>query len=150
MRIMASGRGIWDKVLSAILVLAILGALGALGYSVTNPKVVERFTEFYILGTGSEAKNYSQELVVGQEAKQLVGIINYEQETTTYRLEVTIDGVKKNEVGPITLEHDEKWEKAVSFTPGRIGTNQKVEFLLYRQGQNDVYQSLHLWVNVTE
>ena len=25
------------------------------------------------------------------------------------------------------------------FTPDRVGDNQKVEFLLYRQGQNEVY-----------
>jgi len=46
------------------------------------------------------------------------------------------------------LEHDEEWEKIIGFTPGKAGDNQKVEFLLYNQGPNEVYQSLHLWVNV--
>ena len=150
MRTLTLGRGTWDRVLSIILVLAILGALGALGYSVANPAVAERFTEFYILGASGEAGDYPEELMVGKEAKQLVGIINQEQETVTYRLEVTIDGVKSNEVEPITLEHNEKWEKTVSFTPNQTGTNQKVEFSLYKQGQNKVYESLHLWVNVAE
>ena len=147
---LALGKGTWDRVLSVVLVLAILGALGALGYSVANPAVAERFTEFYILGAGGEAKNYTAELVVGKEARQLVGIINQEQETVTYRLEVITDGVKNNEVEPITLEHNEKWENTVSFTPTHTGTNQKVEFSLYKQGQNQVYESLHLWVNVSE
>ena len=150
MRTLSLGRGIWDRVLTVVLALAILGALGTLSYSLANPAIVERFTEFYILGPSSEAKNYPEELVAGREAKQLVGIINREQETATYRVEVIIDGVKSNETGPITLEHNEKWEKTVSFTPHRTGNNQKIEFLLYKQGQNNIYESLHLWVNVTE
>ena len=150
MRTLALGRGIWDRVLTVVLALAILGALGALGYTIANPATVERFTEFYILGASGEAGDYTVELVVDKTAKQLVGIINREQETVTYRLEVTIDGVKSNEVEPITLQHNEKWEKTVSFTPDHTGTNQKVEFSLYKQGQNQVYESLHLWVNVVE
>jgi len=150
MRTLSLGRGIWDRVLTVVLALAILGALGTLSYSLANPAIVERFTEFYILGASGEAKNYPAELVAGREAKQLVGIINREQETATYRVEVIIDGVKSNETGPITLEHNEKWEKTVSFTPNRTGNNQKIEFLLYKQGQNNIYESLHLWVNVTE
>ena len=150
MRTLTLGRGTWNKVLSIFLALAILGALGALGYTIANPATVERFTEFYILGASGEAKDYTVELVVDKEARQLVGIINREQETVTYQLEVITDGVKSNEVEPITLEHNEKWENTVSFTPNHTGTNQKVEFLLYKQGQNEVYESLHLWVNVSE
>ena len=59
-----------------------------------------------------------------------------------------IDGVKNNEVGPVTLDHDGEWEEMVGFTPERAGDTQKVEFLLYKQGQNEVYQRLHLWVDV--
>ena len=40
------GGGVWDKVLSTILVVAILGALGTLGYVVATPKVGEKFTQF--------------------------------------------------------------------------------------------------------
>ena len=56
--------------------------------------------------------------------------------------------VINNEVGPVTLEHDEKWEEIVDFTPDRVGDKQKVEFLLYRQGQSEAYRRLHLWVDV--
>ena len=61
-----------------------------------------------------------------------MGIVNREQETMTYRVEVAIDGVKNNELGPMTLDHDGKWEEIVSFTPVWAGDNQKVEFLLYQ------------------
>ncbi len=141
------GRGVRDRVLSIILALAILGALGTLGYVIVNPGG-ESFTEFYILGLSGEAIGYPGELVVGEEGKVMVGIINREHEPVTYRVEVMIDGVKNNEVGPVTLEHDGEWEGIVGFTPDRAGDKQKVEFLLYRQGQSEVYQRLHLWLDV--
>jgi len=63
-----------------------------------------------------------------------VGIINREQETVTYWVEVVIGGTKSNGVGMVTLGDGEKWEGVVGFAPDRVGDNQKVEFLLYRQG----------------
>ncbi len=138
----------WDRALSVVLALFILGALGMLGYAIANPKVGERFTEFYIEGLEGKAADYPKELVMGEEGKVIVGIINREHETVTYRVEVTIDGDKSNEVGPVALDHDEKWEEIVGFTPNKAGDNQKVEFLLYGHGQNEVYQRLHLWVDV--
>ncbi len=148
MRLPGWGGGSWDKVLSIILTLTILGALGTLGYAIASPKVGERFTEFYIEGLGGKVADYPEELVVGGEGKVIVGIINREHETVTYRVEVAIDGVKNNEAGPVALDHDGEWEEIVGFTLGRAGDSQKVEFLLYKQGQNEIYQRLHLWVNV--
>lgn len=137
-------------ILSVILGLAILGAVGMLCYVIATPGSTERFTEFYILGPGAKAADYLKQLEVGQEDSVIVGIVNREQETVSYLVEVTIDEVTNNELGPVTLEYDEKWEGMLSFTPNRVGNNQKVEFLLYRQGQNEAYQELHLWVNVIE
>ncbi len=148
MRLPGWGRGGWDRALSIILTLTILGALGTLGYAIASPKVGERFTEFYIEGLEGKATDYPSELALGEEGKVIVGIINREHETVTYRVEVAIGGVKNNEVGPVALDHDGEWEEIVSFTPGRAGDNQKVEFLLYKQGQNEVYRRLHLWVDV--
>jgi len=63
---------------------------------------------------------------------------------------VRIDGVKHKELGALVLEHDERWEEIVSFTPDRAGDNQKVEFLLYKNGENEPYLKLHLWLKVKE
>ncbi|MFC2017002.1 DUF1616 domain-containing protein [Chloroflexota bacterium] len=148
-RVLGLGSG-WDRVLSITLALTFLGASGTLGYALASPKVGERFTEFYILGLIGKAIDYPKELVLGEEERVRVGIINREHESMTYRVEVVIDGVKNSEVGPVTLEHDGKWEGEIGFVLDVAGENQKVEFLLYRQGQNEVYQRLHLWVDVIE
>jgi uncharacterized membrane protein len=127
-----------DKALSVTLVLAIAATIGTLGYVIATPRVGERFTEFYILGLEGRAEDYPRELGVGEEGRVIVGIINREHETVSYRVEVRIEGVIRNEVGPIELAHDEKWE------------GQRVEFLLYRNGEVEPYWELHLWLNVTE
>ena len=151
LRLPGWGGGAWDKVLSVVLVVAILGALGTLGYVIAKPKVGERFTELYILGVGGKAEDYPQELTIGEEGKVIVGIINRERERVSYHVEVMIDNVKNNEVGPIELEHDEKWEGIVVFTPSEPGEDQKVEFLLYKNGGAEPsVESLHLWIDVME
>lgn len=78
----------------------------------------------------------------------MVGIINREQETISYQLEVRINGVVTNEVGPVTVADGAKWQEIVGFTPDRVGDKQKVEFLLYKPGQSGVYQRLRLWLDV--
>ncbi len=144
------GGGAWNRALSTILVIAILGVLGMLGYVIATPRFGERFTEFYILGLSGKATDYPKELVVGEEGRVIVGIINHEREPVTYRIEIKIDGAKNSEGGPVTLEDGKKQEEIIGFTPDRVRDKQKVEFLLYRQGQNEVYQKLHLWVDVIE
>ena len=142
-----------------------------MGYVIAAPDVEEGDTDFYILGLGGKAENYPQEVLVGretilwkldeegrwrrfylggEEVRVIAGVVNREHETASYRIEVIMNGVRNNEVGPLVLENGEKWEEVVSFTPDRLGDNQKVEFFLYQNGQSEVYHSLHLWVNVKE
>lgn len=145
------GVGVWDRTLSIVLLVVILGALGTLGYVIVKPKAGEGFTGFYILGQEGKAIGYPEELTLGEETTVMVGVVNEERETTTYRIEVTIDGIKNNEVEAITLEHEEKWEQEVSFVPRLTGDNQEVEFLLYKDGQAEpCFEPLYLRINVRQ
>ncbi len=147
--VLPSGPVSSSRVLSIILVVVILGTLGTLSYVIATPKIGEKYTEFYILGEEGKAANYPKNLSLGEEGKVVAGIINREQQTMSYRLEVRIDNLKKAEVGPLTLEPDGKWEAPLSFKPDKAGDNQKVEFLLFKAGESDPYMKpLYLWVNV--
>ncbi len=138
----------WDKALSLVLVVAILAAISVLGYVLATPKVGEKFTEFYILGPEGEAADYPTTLSVGEQAVVMLGIVNREQGIVDYRVEIVIDGTAFNEIGIITLENEGKWEELVTFSANHSGNDQKVEFLLYRDGQSEVYRSIHLWIDV--
>jgi len=152
------GQSMPDKVLSVVLAVAIVGAIGTLGYVVATPKVGEKFTEFYVLGTEGEAANYTTELKVGEEGRVILGIVNHEQEEASYAVEVWIDGEKaklrfegedKDEIS-VELENEGKWEKEVGFVPQKAGEEQKVEFVLYKDGEPYFEEPLYLWVDVEE
>jgi len=139
-----------DKGLSIGLAVAIVAALGCLGYVIANPKQGEKFTEFYILGPEGKAENYPQQVMVGEEAKVILGIVNHEHQPLSYRVEIKINGVKNKEIGTGILAHEEKWEQVVGFTPEEVGVKQKVEFWLYKDDalQPHLEQPLHLYINV--
>ena len=140
-----------DRILSAILITVILGVTATLGYAIATPKASEKFTEFYILGLEGKSIDYPTKLKVGEEGKVIVGIINREHERVSYQVEVKINGKRNNQVEPPELGHNEEWEEIVSFTPDKAADNQKVEFLLYKNGESQPYlKPLHLWIGVNE
>ncbi len=144
------GQGKLDRLLNILLVVAIVASLSTLGYVIANPKVGERFTEFYILGAQGKADDYPKEIILGQSAWVTVGITNREQEMATYEVEVFIEEELLISVGPVTLENDENYQTPVYFTPKSTGTDQKIEFILYKAGSGETYLSLHLWVDIIE
>ena len=152
------GQSRWDKVLSVVLVAAIIGAIGTLVYVIATPKVGERFTEFYILGREGQAEHYPEALSVGEEGVVLLGIVNHEGEQTNYRVRLEMDGEEAGLVVGgeakdmllVTLAHEEKWEGEVGFIPQKAGDEQKVEFLLYREGEAEPCLDLHIWLNVEQ
>lgn len=143
----AAARGVY-KGLSIALIVAILASLGVLGYVITVQEVGERFTQFYILGPEGKPEGYPEELAVGEEAAVMVGIVNHEQENMSYRIRVTVDGATSKETGALPLAHEERWQGELSFTPTRAGEDQKVEFLLYKHGDDEPCLKVHLWIDV--
>jgi len=135
-----------DRALSIVLIISIVVALGALVYVIQAPKKGETFTEFYILGPGGMADSYPKEFVLGESKLVIVGIVNHEYETATYIIEMVLEG------GTIwsktyTLGDGDKIEEEIQITPLKIGEDMKLEFLLFKGGEQ--YRDLHLWITVT-
>jgi len=144
------GRTRLDRSLSVVLALSIIAAIGTLVYVVATPKVGEKFTEFYILGSGGMAQDYPNELTVGEDVELIIGIINHESVNTSYQVRIEIDGEQVEETKPVTLTNEQIWEESVTFTLTKTGDEQKVEFLLYRNNESESYLSTHLWINGVE
>jgi uncharacterized membrane protein len=143
-----SSQSRWGKILTIVLGVMVIGAIGTLWYVVSLPRIPEKFTEFYVLNSEGKAENYPRTIILGQSGEVILGIINHEHETTEYRIEISIDGVNKGEIGDISLNAEEKWEQAVTFTPDQKSANQKIEFQLYKGAALDSYETLHLWIDV--
>lgn len=132
--------GVIDKVLSVVLIFAIVGAVAALGYVIATPKVGEKFTELSILGTAGKAEGYPKEIEVGEEARVILGITNREHDEVTYHVEARWAGVpvplsyegQEHDQIELSLVHDEKWEKEVAYRPQEPSDeSQKLQFLLW-------------------
>jgi uncharacterized membrane protein len=82
------GRGRSEKVIAAIVAIAVLSSVLALAYAVAVPRQAEPFTDFYVLGAGGSAADYPHNITVNESASVLVGIANHEHHTVNYTLEV--------------------------------------------------------------
>jgi uncharacterized membrane protein len=143
------GQTRWDKALTVLLILAVIGSAVTVAYVVAKPKTADRFTEFSILGPEGKAQDYPQKLVLGQKGNVILGIVNREGKTMVYRAEITIDGETVSVIDPITLRNKEKWQQLIDLAPTKVGDKQDVEFLLYTQTSSEPYRTLHLWIDVT-
>jgi uncharacterized membrane protein/LysM repeat protein len=140
--------GLVDRSLTAALGVSIFLAVGTFLFVVAKPEVGERFTEFYILGIKGRAEDYPTEVFPGEPIQLTVGVVNREHEDVQYRVDKNVDGRDVEEIAQIQLAHDEKWEEGFTFALEQPGADQKLTFNLYKEGQEDPYRSLHLWIDV--
>jgi len=138
-----------DRILSAILVLSIVLAIGTLVYVITVPKIGEKFTEFYILGPDGKADNYSTNLKLDSSTNILTGIVNHEYSPVNYTVQIVI-GKDILSSKKLVLNNNETWQNNILFVPNKEGNDEKLELLLFKENNFTVpYRELHLWVNVT-
>ena len=65
------------------------------------------------------------------------GIVNREYQEMSYHVVMRVYGVNSDGIRPIVLRHEQEWQQEVSFTPEKTMENQKVEFLLYKNGETE-------------
>ncbi len=139
-----------NKIFSGLLGFLLVATIGAIVYVNISPSGSENLTEFYILGPEGKAEGYPIELNVGEQHSLMVTIINREHITMSYQVEVRIDGKKINEMGPVLLDNDTRWEGQISLIPDVAGENQKLEFLLFKEDEVQHSYLLYLLLNVRE
>jgi uncharacterized membrane protein len=169
-REISAGDKSWlDKALTIILILTIILSISALAYVVVTPKQGEKFTEFYILGPGGKAYDYPTSVQAGNRSMVIVGVVNHEYSPVNYTMSISLNNTPANNtthmdnfeddyplIYPIqsmnlTLLHNETWEKPVAYVLNHTGDSQKLEFLLYKEGNfTSPYRDLHLWVNISK
>ncbi len=161
-----------DRILSIILLCAIIGAVGTTIYVIAVPKEGEKFTEFYILGAEGKAADYPTDIRIGRPESVIIGIGNHEYRNVTYWVDIllieqyfdpvtntsTILAMQEVSRFPVTLQHNKTYQEQHSFTVSDAGFNQ-LKFLLYTDEPpskgtdaaeriNQSYRDLHLWITV--
>ncbi len=135
-----------DKVLSVVLLILIVLSISMTAYAIVKPKQSENFTEFYILGANGKMSNYPTTIKINETGNLTVGIVNHENVPTSYLIVFNINGTNVSE-NNITLQNGEQRNIPYNFKSNNTG-KKEVEFLLYKQPNlQNVYLSLHFWVN---
>ena len=148
--------GLWsksnwhDRVVTVLLVIAIIGVGMSAALLVAKSPEGEKFTEFYILGPRREAAAYPQELAQNEEARLIIGMVNQEYTTSEYSIGISSGNALVTELNHIMLQHGEQWEQEIGFTPSSTDSRQRIEFNLYKDNQPLPYRTLYLWINVQE
>lgn len=133
-----------EKAMIITFIIAICIASGIMIHTkLTFPE--EHFTAFYILGEGGRIGNYTTELYLGEKQSTIVGIENQEGKTVNYTLKVLLAGseIAKRE---LSLEEGEKKLEDVSFLMTRVGPRLKLEYILFKEQEEEPYRTLHLWL----
>ena len=138
-----------DKILTIILLIAIITALAMTVYVIITPKIGEKFTEFYVLGPGGNATDYPTSLSVDDKGEVIVGVVNHEYENVSYLFNAEIENRTIGEKS-FQLAHNETLEFPFVFTASENSGRKKLEFLLFRENQSapEPYRELHLWIDV--
>lgn len=139
-----------DRILTGVLLFSIALAIGMIFFVITTPKIGERFTEFYILGSEGKAQDYPMVLKYNSPAAVLIGVVNHEYVPVNYSVRIALDKELLTDTR-FSLDHNTTWEKNMTFIPDKNGTDMKLEFCLFKEDNFTVpYRELHLWVNVTK
>jgi uncharacterized membrane protein len=143
---------ILNKVLSIfgfLVVIAIASLVVSLAVSLPYKPSA---TEFYILNTKGEAGNYPRQVKVNDNISLTAVIINHEDQSTRYSIQISDNGTTLKTIDTQLLSPEEKWERQVSFSLKSIGKNQKIGFLLFKNGEEAPYfkEPLYLYIDIAE
>ena len=142
---------IFNKILSGVLVAAIILCTGFIIYLSVTPSANDKFTEFYILNESGKASDYPFDVKAGQPVSVVLGVVNHEYRTADYKIQIRQNGaiIKSIIVGP--LPDKQKWEEKVDFTVEGSGRSQP-EFYLFKDNGEEphIKDPLTLKLNIRD
>jgi uncharacterized membrane protein len=170
--LLEANQSFMDRFLSFILIVAIIAAVITTIFVVVTPEEGEKFTEFYILGSGGKTAEYPLWFRLGEEQSLIIGIGNHEYRNVTYTVETILLNQSFNHTTntseisayqPLdsfnaTLAHNETREFSYNYTVNDLKFN-RIQFLLFNETispsnitgserKNMSYRDLHLWIMV--
>jgi uncharacterized membrane protein len=137
-----------DKLLITSVLIAIIAVASVVVYIASAPKVGEHFTEFYLLGSNGKLADYPVNLTLADNCTIILGITNHEYGNMTYKIAVLFDNQTIETINNVKLGHDENWSQNYTFAPKAVSDKTKLDFQLYKEGVDEPYRDLYLWVTV--
>jgi uncharacterized membrane protein len=135
----------------AVLLAALVGAGSLIYFEVALPPKPAP-TEFYILNAEGKAENYPRQVKAGDNVTITAVVINHESQAIAYTIRAVTDGNAAGETTTPPLATEAKWEGKVDFIVGKSGTGQKIDFYLYKGGEEQPYfkEPLYIYIDAAE
>jgi len=141
-----SDTGRLDKTLVAILSALILITIGIFIYSIAAPASGEQYTEFYILPDA--LGQYPSEATVNKPLDVTLVVVNQENLKEKYRLDVKFDNRIISSETSDELDQAAQWKIPLKLDLDKAGSDQKIEFYLYKGDNSLPYRNKPLWLNI--
>ncbi|MCW3982397.1 MAG: DUF1616 domain-containing protein [Candidatus Bathyarchaeota archaeon] len=137
-----------DKIFSIAIIVALVSIVGFASFLAVNPKIGERFTEFYVLGPNGTLSDYPVNLTLGQTGTVILGLNNHEYQNETYTITVQLENQTQTKIENIHVPDNTNWTQPYTFKAEKTGNAMKLEFLLYKENILEPYRILHLYLTV--
>ena len=139
-----------NTALFVFLAAAIVATSGFIIYMNVTPQNINKFTEFYVLNAEGKAKDFPEQVIVDNPVGVLLGVINHEYQPADYNVEIKMDNTEVGKANTGTLAYQQKWEEKVSFIPRVVGEGQRIDFILFKNGEIEPYlnEPLTLYIDV--
>jgi uncharacterized membrane protein len=108
---------------------------------------VKGYTDLFLLDVNGTSENLPTNLTVGEQGKVLANVVNHEGSTMNYRLVVKYDNTTLYNYN-FTLDHNQKWEKLVTFRSAFAGPKRDLQFVLYKNNDTNPYKIQELFIAV--
>jgi len=140
------------KVIWVVVLLAAFGAVSTLIYFEVSLPGKSVPTDFYILNAEGKAENYPSQVKAGDNVTLTAVVINHESQTTAYSIRAVTNGNVAGETTTPALATEAKWQGKVDFIVGKAGTGQKIDFYLYKEGEEQPYfkDPLYIYIDAAE
>lgn len=106
------------------------------------------YTEFYLIDHNNDTTDYPINITRGSVEKVNVGIINQEHARTNYTVEVLKDN---KHITQFNRTLDDKEEVEIPYyidSTSMTGENQTIDFILYKGNTSSPYRTLNIKYNV--
>lgn len=162
-----------DGVTNLVLLLAVLAAVGAVGYAAATPYQSGPSSSLYLVTeneTGVHvASGYPTDFTAGDGQSLIVGIQNDEERRQPYTIVVTVERVRTDATQTTVIESQElgrvhptvppgaTWTNRHTVAPTLVGEDLRLHYYLYRgtnapsnPDSSSAYRDVYIWIDVAE
>jgi uncharacterized membrane protein len=139
-----------NKIIKGILLVTLIVAIISVIYLVVIHNPGEDYTEFYLLDSNNDTRDYPTNITQHSIEKIIIGIQNKEHKKVNYTVKIKKDDYLQAEYNH-TLDNNEKIETPYYLNnANQLGNDQLLVIELYKDDIDAPYRTLNLRYNVVK